>query len=36
MRDKNPKEYKKFINSITMLYTYDWNKDIKEYIIKSK
>jgi hypothetical protein len=36
MRDKNPKEYKKFINSITLLFTHDWSKDIKEYQIKSR
>lgn len=36
LRDKNPEEYKKFINSITLLFTHDWSKDLKQYEIKSR
>ncbi len=36
MRDKNPKEYKKFINFITLTYTRDWSLDLTEYNIESR
>ncbi len=34
MRDKYPKEYKKFINSMTLSYTRLWSKDLREYNIE--
>jgi hypothetical protein len=36
IRDKNPKEYKKFINFMTLTYTKDWSKDLRKYTIESK
>lgn len=36
MRDCNPKEYKTFIDFITLSHTSAWSKDVKEYDIQSK
>lgn len=36
IRDKHPKEYKKFINFMTLTYTKDWSKDLREYNIESR
>ncbi|OGH07505.1 MAG: hypothetical protein A2W22_01145 [Candidatus Levybacteria bacterium RBG_16_35_11] len=34
MKDKHPKEYKKFINFITLTYTKEWSTDLTEYELK--
>ena len=36
LKETNPREYKIFINSTTLLFTHDWSKDLKQYEIKSK
>lgn len=36
MRDKYPKEYKKFINFMTLTYTREWSNDLIEYNIESQ
>lgn len=33
IRDKNPKEYKKFLNVMTLTYTHDWSMDLTEYLL---
>ena len=34
LKDKHPKKYNQFVNSITMMYTYDWEKKQQKYKIK--
>ncbi len=36
MKDRNPKEYKKFINVMTLTYTRNWSLDLTECNIESR
>lgn len=34
IKEQNPEKYHKFINAITLMYTYNWDKRKKKYPIK--
>lgn len=36
MKDRHPEQYHKMIKSIKLMFTYKWNKELKEYSLKEE